>query len=145
LISIRNSRDAVRHLLSISNSSHLIVDKHFHGFAQSLELDIPTVDFYEISLSKEEEEIALDFEEITQEQRTKEMELPAFYLHTSGSTGHPKIVGFVRCPITFFGSFLSSVQTHKVAGAWIDTSSRDIPLFERVVQISETPLYHVSS
>lgn len=94
MISIKNSRDAVRHLLSVSNATHLIVDNDFASYAESLELDIPTVVFEDVSQLKAED-TTIYFGAISEEQRDAERNLPAFYLHTSGSTGHPKIIAEV--------------------------------------------------
>ena len=81
----------------MSKATYFLVDKDFSSYSQSLDLTIPIVLFKDINnLGPSLPSPAL--ETITQQQREKEMDLPAFYLHTSGSTGHPKIVGEVRGP-----------------------------------------------
>ena len=99
MISIKNSRDAIQHLLSVSDSTHLIVDEEFKSYAESLELPIPSVTFEDIAKVEDGSEI-FDLGNITQERRAMERELPAFYFHTSGSTGHPKIIAYVRTHLT---------------------------------------------
>jgi acyl-coenzyme A synthetase/AMP-(fatty) acid ligase len=94
LISTKNSREGTQHLLSVSNSTHLIADSNFHSYAQSLELAIPIVPFLEIPEFTGECE-SVDYQKITEAEREIERKLPAFYLHTSGSTGHPKLIGQV--------------------------------------------------
>jgi long-subunit acyl-CoA synthetase (AMP-forming) len=94
LISIKNSRDAVRHLVSVSNSTHFIVDQEFLSYAISLELEAGIVVFDDVSKFDDEDE-TFDLG-LSESQREKELELPALYFHTSGSTGHPKIIPLVR-------------------------------------------------
>ena len=88
-------------MLSVSKSSYFIVDRDYQSFASSLELDIPTVVFEDISDFNDDEE-TYEMESVSESQRMKEMELPAFYLHTSGSTGHPKIIPIVSLPLLPF-------------------------------------------
>jgi acyl-coenzyme A synthetase/AMP-(fatty) acid ligase len=74
----------------------VIVDKHFLSYATSLELPIPTVLFEDIPTFGSESDIeAFDFDELSDEERKAERNNPSFYLHTSGSTGHPKLIGQV--------------------------------------------------
>lgn len=92
MISPKNSREAVKHLLEVSNATHLIVSEEFLSYAMSLELSIPVVLFQE----QEEGEVDLtEYAQLTEEEREFESNLPSFYLHTSGSTGHPKLIGQV--------------------------------------------------
>jgi long-subunit acyl-CoA synthetase (AMP-forming) len=114
MISAKNSREAVEHILTVSNSSHLLVDGTTKPFAESLNIDIPTVFMSAISPSsyspkegeeveEEEEEELFTFDEATEEEREFEKNLAAFYMHTSGSTGHPKLVSQVS-PFNFISS-----------------------------------------
>lgn len=110
LISTKNSRDAVRHLLTVSQASYLIVDEYHHSYAQSLELPITIVLFGEIPQNKEQ--TVEDFpnaEMLSDEAREKEMDRPVLYLHTSGSTGHPKIISIVSAQIFSPPSLISLI------------------------------------
>jgi acyl-coenzyme A synthetase/AMP-(fatty) acid ligase len=93
LISIKNSREGTRHLLTESKSTHLIVDENFVNYSTSLELSIACVLFEDIPTSGNEGDIeTFNIDELTEEERVVEINNPSYYLHTSGSTGHPKLV-----------------------------------------------------
>jgi acyl-coenzyme A synthetase/AMP-(fatty) acid ligase len=71
------------------------VDKDSLRAAESLEVDIPIVCFENV-LEFKDDCCTFAFEDISEEEKSKEMELPAYCLHTSGSTGHPKLIPQVR-------------------------------------------------
>lgn len=79
----------------MSHSSHLVVDKEFEKYARSLDITIPIVTFEDIS-QLQDDDGTFEFDAISEEERERELDLPAFCLHTSGSTGHPKIITHVR-------------------------------------------------
>jgi long-subunit acyl-CoA synthetase (AMP-forming) len=81
--------------MSVSNSTHFIVDKEFLSYAISLELESDIVVFDDVSKFRDEDE-TFDLGHLTKSQREKERDHPAVYFHTSGSTGHPKIIPLVR-------------------------------------------------
>jgi len=103
----------------------VIVDRELESYTQSLELTTPIVVFEEISQFKGEDE-TFDFGAPSEEEIARERVLPAFYLHTSGSTGHPKIIG----------------QTHKVFCEWLDSNIHQNPAFVRRPVFPQSPLYH---
>jgi long-subunit acyl-CoA synthetase (AMP-forming) len=81
--------------MSVSNSTHFIVDQEFLSYAISLEPEADIVVFDDVSKFRDEDE-TFDLGSLSESQREKELELPAVYFHTSGSTGHPKIIPLVR-------------------------------------------------
>lgn len=95
MISNKNSREAIIHMLNVSTSTHLFTDASSNALADSLELDVPVILFGGSSQLGNESPVFLP-EEATEAERKAEMNLPAFYLHTSGSTGHPKLIGQVN-------------------------------------------------
>jgi hypothetical protein len=94
LISIKNSRDAIKHLLSQSGSTHLLVGQDFVDFAGTLELSCPIIRFKDIAFL-DDTTFSFGTEAIAPDERDIEREFPAFLVHTSGSTGHPKIIAEV--------------------------------------------------
>jgi acyl-coenzyme A synthetase/AMP-(fatty) acid ligase len=90
----------------------LIVDKDLESYAKSLELTVPTVGFEDVTQFTDEDG-TFEFETLTDEEREHERELPAFYLHTSGSTGHPKIIAQVcdmKQPLLTFKLLISPIS-----------------------------------
>lgn len=61
--------------------------------------------------------------QLTDEEKEFEKNLPAFSIHTSGSTGHPKIVGQVRGVIVLCTENQSNTltQVHKIIAGWLDS------------------------
>lgn len=108
---MKNSREAIQYLVSITNSTHLIVDKEHLAYANSADLAIPIVPFEDFTkLPDLEMDDGLGFGSISAEQRAREIVLPAFYLHTSGSTGHPKIISHVSLKIAIFDCVMNLIS-----------------------------------
>lgn len=93
LISPRNSREGVVHLINESHSTHLLVDKDSEAYARSLGCPIPVITFADMSCA--ENSVMTPLSTFTKEQLEVEMSYPAYYVHTSGTTGHPKLIGEV--------------------------------------------------
>lgn len=60
-----------------------------------MELSIPLLPLVDPS-QLPDDNVPFEFEEVSGEARDLEMGLPAFYLHTSGSSDHPKLIAQVR-------------------------------------------------
>jgi acyl-coenzyme A synthetase/AMP-(fatty) acid ligase len=127
LISPKNSSDAVLHLLKVSNSSYILVDVDNERYIRSLNTGLPTVVFQPLSNTQTCGKVASPCGGL--EDRSKDLNLPAFYLHTSGSTGHPKTI-----PIT-----------HKVFSQWAQSSLQSFEECREQAFWVIGPLYHVSS
>lgn len=95
MISSKNSKEAVLQMLKDSSASLLLIDARSKFFADSLDLSISVFSFIEsYQLSKTLPGYVPD--EPTPSERESEMKNPAFYLHTSGSTGHPKLIAQIH-------------------------------------------------
>ncbi|KAF8496036.1 hypothetical protein JB92DRAFT_2991783 [Gautieria morchelliformis] len=107
LISPKNSPAAIEHLLATSASSLLLVDGPNVALSHKMERSIPglrathaaTID------TLEGDAFSSPLSPLTPEQLRAEMDAPAILLHTSGSTGHPKIItwthNFMLSPVRF--------------------------------------------
>jgi acyl-CoA synthetase (AMP-forming)/AMP-acid ligase II len=88
LISPKNSPAAIEHLLATSTSSLLLIEPSNLAFGREMEQALPGLTALTVAtLDAPAEPAPSPLTSPTPEQLKKEMELPAFYLHTSGSTG----------------------------------------------------------
>ncbi|KAJ3778588.1 hypothetical protein FB446DRAFT_713250 [Lentinula raphanica] len=91
LVSTRNSEAAVEHLLKVSEATHIISDGNWFEKAKK---------FQNVSAIKIEDivpdEQIWSCAQLTPELFSKALIEPALYLHTSGTTGHPKLIPFTN-------------------------------------------------
>ncbi|KAJ3787876.1 hypothetical protein GGU10DRAFT_287503 [Lentinula aff. detonsa] len=91
LVSTRNSDAAVEHLLRVSEATHIISDGIWFEKAQKFP-SVTAIKIEDISPSKNVWSNA----QLNPEQFSKALTEPALYLHTSGTTGHPKLIPFTN-------------------------------------------------
>lgn len=94
LISTKNSPSAIDHLIKTSRSEFLLIDSESRPLIQGCALNVPILQFLDLSSLPSRGLPAP--KNLSEEALQKEILLPAFYIHTSGSTGHPKIIPWVR-------------------------------------------------
>ncbi|KAJ4488386.1 hypothetical protein J3R30DRAFT_928355 [Lentinula aciculospora] len=91
LVSTRNSDAAVEHLLRVSEATHIISDGIWFEKAQQLQ-SVTAIKIEDITPNGKVWSSA----QLTPEQFAKALTEPALYLHTSGTTGHPKLIPFTH-------------------------------------------------
>ncbi|KAF8461661.1 hypothetical protein JB92DRAFT_3137078 [Gautieria morchelliformis] len=109
LISPKNSPAAIEHLLVTSASSLLLVEAPFR---RKLERDVSGLTVINPATldTLGGHACSSPLTPLTSEQLSAEMDSPAFLLHTSGSTSHPKIVTWTH------RFMLGSIQAHRKLG-----------------------------
>ncbi|GAW00066.1 acetyl- synthetase-like protein [Lentinula edodes] len=91
LVSTRNSDAAVEHLLRISEATHILSDGIWFEKAQKLQ-NVTAIKIEDVPPSDNVWSSA----QLSPEQFSKALTEPALYLHTSGTTGHPKLIPFTH-------------------------------------------------
>ncbi|OCH87211.1 acetyl-CoA synthetase-like protein [Obba rivulosa] len=95
LISPRNSAEGILHLIRMSQSLCLVADGTQDNVLAFLRTQLPSLSIIESENSQHTpsfDHVSPDWLNITHEERLAEAECVAYYLHTSGSTGHPKLI-----------------------------------------------------
>ncbi|KAF8501962.1 hypothetical protein BU17DRAFT_58804 [Hysterangium stoloniferum] len=93
LISPKNSLNAIEHILGVSNASFLLIDDLGHTFKEKMNLPkISTLTFSHPEIYRSPDVPTPALPQLSQKELEKEFDLPVFLLHTSGSTGHPKVI-----------------------------------------------------
>ncbi|KZS89139.1 acetyl-CoA synthetase-like protein [Sistotremastrum niveocremeum HHB9708] len=112
LISSKNSPAAIDHLLATSQSEYLLIDQDSRPLIQGCAFNIPILNFFDLA-SLPPHGLPSP-KTISAEVLQKDILQPAFYIHTSGSTGHPKIIPWTH---QFFSqtvyAYLEEVQTFR--------------------------------
>ncbi|KZS89164.1 acetyl-CoA synthetase-like protein [Sistotremastrum niveocremeum HHB9708] len=103
LVSTKNSPAAIDHLLATSASESLLIDQASRSLIQNCNFSIPILEFFDIACLPSHG--LPSPKAIASEVLEKEILLPAIYIHTSGSTGHPKIIPWSH---QFFSQTVSS-------------------------------------
>ncbi|KZS89154.1 acetyl-CoA synthetase-like protein [Sistotremastrum niveocremeum HHB9708] len=101
-ISIKNSPSAIDHLLHTSGAEYLLTDQDSRPLTVGCSFKIPVLEFRNLS--------TLPFhgmpspKSVTPEALDQAVRQTAFYFHTSGSTGHPKVIPWTH---QFFGQIVT--------------------------------------
>ncbi|KAI0321919.1 hypothetical protein OF83DRAFT_1080638 [Amylostereum chailletii] len=140
LISVRNSPDAIRHLMRTTGSDVVLVDKALSHLHSDLLVHDPNSGFTPLVITREPMssdstrdglERATEFLQeseasYSREDLRNEAQGPCIYLHTSGSTGHPKAIAWSH-------EFLLAISA---------SSGRDRALCKDDILYTCFPLFH---
>ncbi|EMD36304.1 hypothetical protein CERSUDRAFT_95639 [Gelatoporia subvermispora B] len=96
LISSHNTAEMISVLVHDSNSTAIIVDSEHMELASQIKQQLPlihVIHFEQLSsLGSLAAEDFKPFVALTEEEYLSEKDTPCYYMHTSGSTGHPKLI-----------------------------------------------------
>ncbi|KZS90163.1 acetyl-CoA synthetase-like protein [Sistotremastrum niveocremeum HHB9708] len=124
MISQKNSPAAIDHLIEASKSECILIDQGSRFQIQSCLSTIPILEFRDVSSLQR---YGLPASRVlSPEELALELETPAIYAHTSGSTGHPKIVPW----------------THRFFSQAVDAYVPDAEGFKGHLLYCLGPIYH---
>ncbi|KAH7905379.1 hypothetical protein BJ138DRAFT_779746 [Hygrophoropsis aurantiaca] len=123
IISIRNSPDGIVHLICASKSQHILVDDHLFNVAATIQCQLPSLVIINIASDHQKVQSTRQMQ-CHFEATPSEADDVVYYMHTSGSTDHPKLV-----PITHRECYKQTNRIH--AKSWSERPS-----------ISPMPMFH---
>ncbi|KZS94473.1 hypothetical protein SISNIDRAFT_453395 [Sistotremastrum niveocremeum HHB9708] len=124
MISLKNSHSAIDALVETSKSECILIDQSSRVLLEGCTFTVPIIEFRDISTLNANElpaQRALNPHELNEE-----LNIPALFLHTSGSTGHPKIIPW----------------THRFFSQAVRRYKQDAPGFEGRLLYALGPIYH---
>ncbi|KAA1470119.1 acetyl-CoA synthetase-like protein [Dentipellis sp. KUC8613] len=92
LLSTRNSKAAFEHLIRVSKAEILVVDDSHMHIADDLKAEFPELRIVKVTDQYADGMVPYSRPTPSAEQIQADMDLPAVYLHSSGSTGQPKLI-----------------------------------------------------